>query len=418
MGVVDLPESAMHLSVEVARACVLRLCSDRVVAGESVDLELALGRVLSEDLFVPHDLPPFANSAMDGFALRAADLPLQGERRFRISGTVLAGAPSAPACAAGECVRITTGAAMPKAADTVVIKENVREEGDYIVVPAGQRARGNVRPAGEDYRSGDIALCAGDRLTPARLGVLAACGHAVARVARLPRVALFVTGDELVPPGQLLGFSQIHDSNRLTLGSMLRVLGIEPEPLAHLRDDPDALRVALSEAAQRCDVVISSGGVSAGEADHLPAVITELGCVHFWKVRMKPGMPVLCGDVGGALMFALPGNPVSALATFQVLVQPALLALQGASDCGLVLGKAQLSTAVKKNHDRTEFLRARIQCSDLGSLQATPLVGQGSGMLRAVANANGWIVIPEDTHELATGSLVDVMPLAGAFSLQ
>jgi molybdopterin molybdotransferase len=407
-----LPDFPTHLTVDAARAQVRALRAAWPVRVERVDLQRALGRVLAADLVVPHDLPPFANSAMDGYALRGSELPAHHERAFRVAGHVLAGADSAPSFDAGECVRITTGAPLPYGADTVVIKENVRLEGDAIVVAAGERAGANLRPAGEDYRAGDVALRAGDRLTPSRLGVLAACGIAHVDIAALPRVALFVTGDELVAPDCPLGFGQIHDSNRYSLGGLLRELGIEPEPCMHLRDDPQSLRLALRDAATRCDVVISSGGVSAGEADFLPALVAELGRIHFWKVRMKPGMPVLCGEIDNALVFALPGNPVSTIATFMTLVRPALLALQGASDEGRTW-RARLTLPVAKRHDRTEYLRARIEARADGTLWAQPLPQQGSAMLRGIAAADVLIVVPEHAGELAAGTIVEVLPLAG-----
>ncbi len=407
------PEFATHLSVDAARRRVRELTAQRRVESESVALENALGRVLAEDVLAPHDLPPFANSAMDGYALRGAELPATNERRFRVAGVRLAGADAALPLAAGECVRITTGAPLPADADTVIIKENVRVEGACIVVIGGERAGSNTRPLGEDYRAGEIALRAGDLLTPARLGVLAACGRAHVKVARRPRVALFVTGDELVPPDQALRFGQIHDSNRYSLGGLLRDLGIDAEPLAHLRDDPDALRVALREAADRCDVVISSGGASIGEADFLPGLVAELGQVHFWKVRMKPGMPLLCGEIDGALTFALPGNPVSTIATFLVLVRPALLAMQGANNVDGRAWKARLSAPVSKKHDRTEFVRARIEARDDGAWWAMPLPQQGSGMLRGIAAADVLVVVDEDVRDLAVGAVVEVLPLPG-----
>jgi len=403
-----------RLSVETARQRVLELCAARVLATETVALEQVLGRIQAEDAISPHDLPPFANSAMDGYALRGGELPQQGERRFPVGGSVLAGATAAPPCRAGECIGIMTGAPLPEGADTVVVKENVRIDGDAVVVGAGEHAGANVRPAGEDYAAGDIAVRAGDRLTPARLGVLASCGSTHARVARRPRVALFVTGDELVPPGQPLGFGQIHDSNRYSLGALLREAGIEPLIVAHLRDDPQTLRAALHDAGERCDVIISSGGVSAGEADFLPGLVAELGRVHFWKVRMKPGMPVLCGEIGGALVFALPGNPVSTIATFLALVRPALLALQGARETAPRSWKARLAHTVSKKHDRAEFLRASFEARDDGALWATVLRKQGSGMLRGVAEADALIYIPEDARELAAGAVVHLLPLPGA----
>jgi molybdopterin molybdotransferase len=405
----DFPQ---RLSVDEARARVPALCAQRRLPAEDVALDAALGRVLAADLVAPLEQPPFANSAMDGYALRGVELPSHGERAFRLAGAVLAGARTTPACGPGECIRITTGAPLPPGADTVVIKENVRSEGDAVVVAAGERAGANVRPAGEDWRRGEVVLRAGDVLTPARLGVLAAAGVAQASVARRPRVALFVTGDELVPPAQPLGFGQIHDSNRYSLGGLLRAAGIEPVQVAHLRDDPDALRTALREAGAHCDLILSSGGVSAGEADLLPGLVAALGRVHFWKVRMKPGMPLLCGEIGQALVFALPGNPVSTIATFLALVQPALLALQGARVEAHVR-RARLAAPIAKKHDRAEFLRAALESRDDGALWATPLRQQGSGMLRGVAEADALIVVPETVHELAAGAVVEILPLPG-----
>jgi molybdopterin molybdotransferase len=405
-------EFPTRLSVAQARARVLELCAGRQRAIDDVALEHALGRILAADLFARHDQPPFANSAMDGYALRGGELPAKGERRFRVAARMLAGNGADVRFGAGECVRITTGAPLPHDADTVVIKENVRIEGDCVVVGA-ERSGANVRPAGEDIRAGECALRAGDTLTPARLGVLAACGHAFARVARRPRVALFVTGDELVPPGKALGYGQIHDSNRYSLGGMLRAFGVEPEPVQHLRDDPATMRDALLDASSRCDLVISSGGVSAGEADFMPRLVAELGRVHFWKVRMKPGMPFLCGGIGDALVFALPGNPVSTLATFQLLVRPALLALQGAHDADAPPWKGRLAIRQSKRHERAEFLRARVEWRNDGACWATPVEQQGSGMLRGLAEADALVALPEGACELEAGTIVDILPLPG-----
>jgi molybdopterin molybdotransferase len=406
------PDFPMRLSVEEAQRRVLELAAARRLPAESVDLDDALGRVLAADVSVPHDLPPFANAAMDGYALRGEDLPRAGERALRVAGELFAGATAPAAVGAGECVRITTGAPLPSGADTVVIKENVRRDGDAVVVGADERPGANVRPAGEDYRAGETALRAGEALTPARLAVLASCGCARARVARRPRVALLTTGDELVPPDRPLGFGQIHDGNRYSLGGLLRAAGAELRLVAHLRDDPDALRVALREAGERCDLVVSSGGVSAGEADFLPGLVAELGRVHFWKVRMRPGMPVLCGEIGNALAFALPGNPVSTIATFLVLVRPALAALQGAAAVPR-RWHARLAAPVDKRHERAEFLRARLETRDDGSLWATPSQRQGSGMLRGVAEADALIVVPEQARALAAGEAVEILPLPG-----
>ncbi|MEO7433057.1 MAG: gephyrin-like molybdotransferase Glp [Dokdonella sp.] len=405
----------MHLSVDDARRRALDLGLAARVGTESVELDRLGGRILAEDIVVPDDLPPFANSAMDGYAVRGAELPTSGEGRFRLAGTVLAGASAAPAFGDGECVRITTGAPLPPGADTVVIKENVTIDGDSIVIRSSERAGANVRPAGEDYHAGDVAFKKGTALSPAQVAVLAAAGRTGAIVAQRPRVALFVTGDELVPSGEPLGFGQIHDSNRYSLGGLLRGLGIEAHPVMHLRDDPVRLRAAFRNAADHCDLLLSSGGVSAGEADLLPGIVADLGTIHFWKVRMRPGMPLLCGQIGGALVFGLPGNPVSTIATFLVLVRPVLLAMQRATNAAGRVWRARLAAPVLKKHDRCEFLRARIDMREDATLWATPMQKQGSGMLRGVVDADALIMIPENAHELAQGSVVDLLPLPGLF---
>jgi molybdopterin molybdotransferase len=405
-------EFPTHLSVDAARQRIVELCASRTLPMESVPIERALDRILAADVVAAHAIPPFANSAMDGFALRGSDLPADGSKRFRLRGTMLAGVNAALHVEADECVRITTGAPLPTGADTVVMKERVRIEGDGVLIDAGERAGSNVRPAGEDYRAGEIALRAGDALTAVRLGVLASCGPSSAPVSARPRVAVLVTGDELVPPGTALGYGQIHDSNRYALSGLLHGMGIDVRQSSHVRDDPKALGDALLEASRTCDVVITSGGVSAGEADHFPRLVAELGTVHFWKVRMKPGMPFLCGGIGDALVFGLPGNPVSSVATLLTLVRPGLFAMQRANESAR-RWRAKLSEPVRKKHDRTEFLRARLESSADGSLVVTPLDRQGSGMQRGVAEADCLLVVPESARELAAGAVVEVLPLPG-----
>jgi len=256
-------------------------------------------------------------------------------------------------------------------------------------------------------------LTAGHLLRPADIGLLASLGVAVVRVARRPVVAILATGDELVELGQPLGFGRIHDSNRYSLGALLEGLGIVADPVAHVRDDVGALREALSDAAAACDVIISSGGVSAGEADYLPSLLAELGRIDFWKVRMKPGHPVLCGEIGKAIVFGLPGNPVSSLATFLTLVKPGLMAMQGA-DADARTWRARLTVPVRKKHERTEYLRARLESGDDGVLRATPVERQGSGMMAGVAEADALIVIPEHARALDEGDVVDVLLLPDA----
>ena len=405
-------EFPTRLSVDEARSRIVELCRQRRVAVDDVPLDRALDRVLAVDIVAPHAIPPFVNSAMDGYAVRGVDLPREGEKNFRMVGVMLAGNGAELRIGRDECVRITTGAPIPAGADTVVMKERVRVENDAIIVAAGETAGANVRPAGEDLAAGDCAAHAGEALTAARLGLLASCGLTQVPVARRPRVALLVTGDELVPPGEPLGFGQIHDSNRYSLGGLLEGIGIVPHPVSHVRDDAGTLRETLIAAAETCDVVITSGGVSAGEADHMPHLVAELGTIHFWKVRMKPGMPFLCGEIGKALVFALPGNPVSSLATFLALVKPGLIAMQGASVSSR-RWRARLAAPIHKKHDRSEFLRARLECGEDGRLLVTAVERQGSGMLGGVAEADCLIVIPEDVHDCAEGDVVDVLLLPG-----
>lgn len=400
------------LSVDEARARIVEIGAKRALPEEKIALEAAVGRILRADIHAPQDVPAFINSAMDGFCVRAADLPASGEKTFRLIGQILAGGDRGPDVAPGTCVRITTGAPLPRGADTVVMKENTRAESEHVAITAGTSPGANVRRAGEDYRVGDLALKRGARLTPASVGVLASFGCVEVDVARRARAVLFTTGDELTPPGQALGFGGVYDSNRFSLGGLLQHHGVELVRHERLRDDPAQLRAALLQAGKDADIIVSSGGVSAGEADFLPRLLAEIGEVFFWKVRMRPGMPFLFGQVGQALIFGLPGNPVSGIATFLNLVKPALDALSGAVGPRTLL-RARLRGPIFKRHARTEFQRARIECDADGKLWASPMEKQGSGMLRGVAEADALIVVAESVNELAAGDIVDVIPLPG-----
>lgn len=400
------------LSVDQARERIVEICAARALPAERVTLASARNRIAARDAFAPFDIPGFTNSAMDGFAVRGRDLPTSGEKEFRLIGEILAGGPEAPEVGAGTCVRIMTGAPLPHGADTVVMKENTRVAGDRVTISAGTSSGANVRPAGEDYRAGDLGVARGNELTPARLGVLASFGMAKIEVARQPRVVLLTTGDELVEPGHALGFGQIHDSNRHSLGGLLEQHGAILLRHERVRDDPDALRDALSRAGADADIVVSSGGVSAGEADFLQGLIAQIGKVYFWKVRIKPGMPFLFGEVGAALAFALPGNPVSGIAIFLTLLRPAFAALSGAAPADTAL-RARLAQPVDKRHPRAEFQRARLACDAQGGLWATPQQKQGSGMLRGVAEADALIALPEGVHSFAAGDVVEVLALPG-----
>lgn len=402
-------EYPTRIALEEALQIVNARCAPHRLPAESILLDDAQDRVLVEDVRASQDLPPFANSAMDGFALCGADLPTEDEHAFELIGDVFAGATSSPRVASGQCVRITTGAPLPPGADTVVIKENVRIVDKHAFVQAGVRVGANVRAAGEDFAIGDLAVCAGTRLQSAHLGALAALGVAQVQVRRKPRVAIIVTGDELVPAGQALGFGQIHESNGILLAALLRDAGAEVVSRAQIRDDKDMLGSALLGAAAEADVIVSSGGVSAGEADHLPALLQKLGEIHFHKVRIKPGMPILFGALGASLYFGLPGNPVSTAVTFRIFVRFALGAMLGESRAPDIR-RARLAEPVHKKHARAELLRCSLSTDADGVLWATPHAKQGSGMLRGLVESDALALLPEDARELQRGAVVVLWP--------
>jgi molybdopterin molybdotransferase len=400
------------LSVEEARERIRAIAAGRTVPSEKVALEESFGRILADDIAAPFNVPGYVNSAMDGFAVRGDDLIASGETALRLVGEIFAGGTEIPRAEKGTCVRITTGAPMPIDADTVVMKENTRIDGARVVIAPGTARGANVRPAGEDYAKDDAALQRGDLLTSSRVAVLASFGYTHATIAAKPRAILFTTGDELTAPGDPLGYGRIYDSNRFSIGGLIEQHGARFVRHERLRDDPQVLIDALRRAGEEGDIIVTSGGVSAGEADYLPRILAQIGKVYFWKVRIKPGMPFLFGQVGKALMFALPGNPVSGIATFLTLVAPALRTMLGENEAPSELF-AQLSAPISKRHSRAEFQRARIACNPDGRLLATVLAKQGSGMLRGAADADALVVLPEGPREFATGDVVRVILMPG-----
>lgn len=395
------------LAFEEAFARVQAIADARRLPCERVALVRAHGRILARDVVAPIDLPPFANSAMDGFALRLADTA--GGMPLRLVGEQFAGVSLDLQVGHGECVRITTGAPMPPGADTVVIREDVVLDGDRVHVPASVRSGANVRLAGEDVRAGERVLAAGDRLTPARVGVAAALGLAQLEVGRRPTVAVFTTGDELVEPGLPLEPGQIYNSNRELLMGLLRGEGLEPVAWPTLPDDPARIAGMLTDAASSFDLIVTCGAVSAGEKDYIPALLQSLGRVLFWKVRMKPGMPLILGALGEALVLGLPGNPVSVLATWLTLGRTLVDGLQG---CGepRTPWRARLTAPIGKTHARREFLRGRLGHEGDGRLQVTPNMASGSHRLLAAAQSDALIVLAEGPQSLAEGDVVDVLP--------
>jgi len=376
-------------------------------AAEQVPLSRALRRVLAEELVATIPLPAFDNSAMDGYALRAED----GVEPRRLVGEQFAGAAQAFTVEKGQCLRITTGAPMPAGADAVVMKENVRVEGDIVIpmqaIPSGT----HVRKQGEDVAVGDRVIERGTALNASQLSLAAALGQHDLAVFRKPTVAVFTTGDELRAPGQALESGQIYDSNRVLLQTLLIAEGFEPVAWPVLPDDPEAIAAALRDAAFSFDVVLTCGGVSAGEKDHLPDFLRREGQIHFWKVLMRPGMPLLFGKLGDAHFLGLPGNPVSVLATFLTLARQLLDGLQG-----LVIPRptlrARLSGQIVKTHDRREFLRGMLSCDSDGQLHVQPNPADGSHRLLAAAKSNALIVLAEGAGQWAAGEVVDVLPYA------
>jgi molybdopterin molybdotransferase len=390
------------------------LAEVRPVSGaETIDVRSALGRVLEADVLSQIDVPSHTNSAMDGYALTGADLHEDGETRATVIGTAAAGHPFDGAVASGQCIRILTGAPMPDGADTVVMQERVTREGDTAIIDAGQKPGQHVRQAGEDIAAGAVALPAGSVLMPAHLGILASVGVRDVSVRRRPRVACFSTGDELRSVGEPLGAGQIYDSNRYTIHGMLERLGIEPVDMGIVPDEPDAVERAFAEACERADAIVTSGGVSVGDADYVTETLEKTGSVGFWKVAIKPGRPLAFGRIGEALFFGLPGNPVSAMVTFYQLVRPALEALAGIPDRGPPLTlKAVSRVALRKKTGRREFQRGVLTSDTDGQLVVDRAGQQGSGILSSMSTANCFIVLPEEAGPVSEGDEVTVQPFA------
>jgi molybdopterin molybdotransferase len=379
---------------------------------ESLALRASLGRVLAEDILSPYNVPNHNNSAMDGYALNADDLAVSGVTTLRVAGTAFAGNAFEGTVARGECVRIMTGGVMPEGCDTVVIQEHVQTEGDRISFGEGVRRGQNLRYAGEDLKLGQVVFAAGHFVRPADLGLLASLGIAEVKVYRKLRVAFFSTGDELCSIGQVLESGQVYDSNRYTLYGMLTRLGVEVVDMGVVRDDPVLLEQALKEASSCADVILTSGGVSVGEADYMKQLLNELGQVVFWKIAMKPGRPLAYGKIGNAHYFGLPGNPVSVMVTFYQFVRDAMLVLMGQLDPAPVPQFQVACTAsLKKAPGRTEFQRGVLFTDADGTWKVEPIGNQGSGVLRSMSEANCFIVMSEACGNVQAGELVSVQLL-------
>ncbi len=405
-----------RLSLDDARVAIIAALAARRLAVETAgtaEPASLIGRTLGETLYAPIALPPFANSSMDGYALCAADLIEvdSTERTLPLQGAALAGA-AVTRLLPGHCMRVTTGAALPIGADCVVMQEQCESYAQLIRFNTAAIPRAFVRNAGEDFEKNQLALRIGTRLGAAEIALLHAFGMATVRVFARPRVVILAGGDELKASGEKLSFGQIYESNRASLSVLLSDLGAHVISAPIMADSEAAVASALAQAARAADLVITTGGASVGEADFLPNVLRELGHVNFYRVRMKPGMPALFGEIDGKPVLSLPGNPVSVFISFLVLAKPAVEMLCGREPSSLSPFWLALAEPIRKTHARREFLRAALVHAPQG-VKVRALEGQGSAMLRGLVQAEGLIDLPEGECTLPAGALVAYLPLRG-----
>jgi molybdopterin molybdotransferase len=407
------------LSVDKAQEFIQHLVQALpAIASEELPLMQALGRIVAEDIISPINVPAHDNSAMDGFAFDGKQLGT-AQLQLRVVGTALAGKAWQGNVKSGECVKIMTGAVMPEGLDTVIAQELTTlkaADGETVVeVPAGiLQAGDNRRKAGEDLQRGLPALMAGSTLTPAALGLVASLGIAKVKVYRQLRVAYFSTGDEVLSLGDALREGAVYDSNRYTVFGLLSRMGCAVIDMGVVRDDPVLLEDAFKQAANKADVIITSGGVSVGEAEFTKAMMKKLGDVAFWKIAMRPGRPMAVGRLGNSILFGLPGNPVAVMVTFLAFVKPALLHLMGGTPSTTPYLRAKSAVALRKKPGRTEYQRGFVRTLPDGTLQVEAAGNQGSGVLRSMVEANGLIVLHHHQSNVAAGDEVDVMMFEGA----
>lgn len=395
------------MPVEQARDLIKQFLAP-LAQQESVHLHMALQRTLACNVLSPMNVPPHDYSAMDGYVFRHAGLA-HGTAKFKMVGSSYAGHPFSGKISTNECVRIMTGALIPDGCDSVVEQELVEADGEMIGIGDNVHLGQNIRRAGEDIEQGSLVLQRGQVIRPAEMGLLASLSFSEITVYRKLRVALFSTGDELQQPGLPLVVGQIYDSNRHSLYGLLSELGgIEIMDMGNIRDDHDSLKAALLDAAARADVIITSGGVSVGEADYVKQLLAEIGEVVFWKIAMKPGRPLAFGKIGACHFFGLPGNPVAVMVTFQQFVRNALKTLMGQNIKSGLTFSAICTSPIRKIPGRTEFQRGIVSQNENDEWVVHTTGGQGSGILSSMSKANCFIVLPANQGNVAAGSQVDI----------
>ncbi|MFD2180364.1 molybdopterin molybdotransferase MoeA [Veronia pacifica] len=404
MGCFDTPGL---MPVSTAISTILDAATP-LTATETVNISDAIDRVVANDIHSPLNIPPFANSAMDGYAVRTKDF--EGNTSLKVIGKSFAGAPFTGKCTEGTCVRIMTGAEVPRGADAVIMQEQAEVSGESVQILTTPDTQQNIRPVGDDVSKGAVVIPAGTRLTPREIPMLATLGIARVNVVKRPVVAFFSTGDELKQMGEPLGPGEIYDSNRYTIAAMLDKMGCETLDLGVIPDDKEQLQHAFLSAADSADVIVTSGGVSVGEADYTKDILAQEGEVNFWKIAIKPGKPFAYGTVGNALFCGLPGNPVSALVTLYVLVQPMLAKLSGHSQWQAPAQlTAKATSTFRKSPGRTDYQRA-IYSIESGELTVSTTGNQGSGAFSSLSLANCFAVLESERGRIEPGESVTIEP--------
>lgn len=380
---------------------------------EAVPLAAADRRILARDIVAPLSLPPFTNSAVDGYALRGDDLPGASERAFPVVGRIQAGGAADQPVSPGQAVRVFTGAPLPEGVDTVYMQEDVRvDDFGRVILPPGLKRGANVRPQGEDVAAGKVGLQAGQIMRPQDVALVAALGMTEVEVRRKIRVAIFSTGDEIVAPGNVRGPAQLFDSNRFMLMGMLARLGCDITDLGILTDDSSQIADALSEAASKHDLILASGGVSTGEADYVKGAVESVGTLVFWRVAIKPGRPVAMGVIGGTAFIGLPGNPVASFVTFAHIARAAVLALAGARQQPLVPSPVRAAFSYRKKAGRREYVRVSLRREEDGSYEAVKFPREGAGLLSSLVETDGLVELGEETTRVEPGQTVPFLAYA------